>query len=91
MEDLPKKVWVILGHHTATRLTPMSLVSGRDRGGTRGTPHAEDHFFRLHDEEEQYARHNQPWPKPKQHGLGVEKSLERRRVGEQDLQDHDRA
>src|SRR5262249_8411863 len=64
--------------------------SGHGRGGSRGTNQAKDQFFRLHQEEEHQAPEDQPGPDPKRHRFGAEQSLERRGVGEQELQDHDR-
>ena len=51
----------------------------------------EDELLALHDEEEQQASEEERRPESERHGLGVEQRLERRRVGEEQLQDHDRA
>ena len=68
-----------------------SLHIGEWRDAVPGAPGANDELLRLHDEEEHQAAQEQPGPNPKRDGFVLEESLQRRRVGEQQLQDHDRA
>ena len=60
------------------------------RGFTR-THGADDRLLGLDDEEEDEAAEEEPRPDAKRHALGLEQGLQRRRVGVEKLQDHDRA
>src|SRR5208282_6431632 len=61
------------------------------RNGRRRTRDANDELFRLDEKKEHEAADEQPRPNPDRDRRGLEESLERRCVGEQELQDHDRA
>jgi hypothetical protein len=60
---------------------PLLKQPVHDRGGGHRTHGANDQLFRLDDEEEHQAADEQPRPNPERDRLGLEQSLERRRVG----------
>src|SRR5262249_25039638 len=71
----------------------IGLVSSSSRVRIPASPrteYAKVQFFRLHPEEEQEAREQKPRPGLQRHRFGVEQRLQRGRVSEQRLQDHDR-
>src|SRR6516225_11852742 len=78
----------------AASLTPTSSSCsrfGQNRSG-RGRPRdANDELLGLDNEEEYQPTKKQPRPYPERDCLGLEESFERRCIGEQQLQDHDRA
>ena len=55
----------------------------------QGLGRANDQLLRLHEEEEHQSSQQKPRPDPKRDRLVVEQSLQRRRVGKDQLQDHD--
>src|SRR5262249_20090694 len=72
----------------------IGLVSSLSRVRIPASPrteYAKDQVFRLHHDEEQEAPEHQPQPVQQLHICGAEQLLQRRRVSEQHLQDHDRA